>query len=73
MALRRHTFIVHVREPDGEPMLENLRTHERVRISNLADIGGQIDQWLRNGTPMGGVPSTPPSARADGMPPPAAA
>jgi hypothetical protein len=46
MSLRRHTFIIQVREPDGTPMLENLRTHERVLVRDLSEIGGQIGRWL---------------------------
>lgn len=43
---RRHTFVVQVWEPGGSPVLENVRTHERVILSGLHDVGEQIDRWL---------------------------
>jgi hypothetical protein len=41
----RHTFVVQV-HPDGPTTLENLSTHERVRVTDLAAVGPQIEQWL---------------------------
>jgi hypothetical protein len=41
----RHTFVVQV-HPDGPTTLENLSTHERVRVTDLAVVGPQIEQWL---------------------------
>jgi hypothetical protein len=43
--MNRHTFVVHV-HPGGLTTLENLSTHERVRISDLAEVGPQIERWL---------------------------
>jgi len=43
--MKRYTFVVHV-HPDGIPTLENLSTHERVRIVDLAWIGVHIEHWL---------------------------
>jgi hypothetical protein len=41
----RYTFVVQI-HPDGPSTLENLSTHERVRISDLASVGPQIEEWL---------------------------
>jgi len=43
----RYTFVVQV-HPDGLSTLENLSTHERVRITNLAELGPQIELWLED-------------------------
>jgi hypothetical protein len=41
----RYTFVVQV-HPDGLSTLENLSTHERVRVADLATVGHQIEEWL---------------------------
>ena len=43
--MTRYTFVVQI-HPDGLSTLENLSTHERVRVSDLATVGPQIEQWL---------------------------
>lgn len=43
--MNRFTFVVQV-HPEGISTLENLSTHERVRVSDLAAIGPQIERWL---------------------------
>jgi hypothetical protein len=43
--VNRYTFVVHA-YPGGASMLENLSTHERVRVSDLAAVGPQIECWL---------------------------
>jgi hypothetical protein len=43
--LNRYTFVVQV-HPDGISTLENLTTHERIPISDLAAVGAQIAEWL---------------------------
>jgi hypothetical protein len=43
--MNRHTFVIQV-HPGGISTLENLSTHERVRISDMAAVGPQIEQWL---------------------------
>jgi hypothetical protein len=43
--VNRFTFLVQI-HPEGISTLENLGTHERVRISELAAIGPQIERWL---------------------------
>jgi hypothetical protein len=43
--LNRYTFVVQV-HPDGISTLENLTTHERIPISDLAAVGPQIAEWL---------------------------
>jgi hypothetical protein len=50
----RHTFVVQV-HPDGPTTLENLSTHERVRVTDLTAVGPQIEQWL-NGLAAAAVP-----------------
>jgi hypothetical protein len=43
--LKRYTFVVQV-HPEGISTLENLSTHERIRLPELADVGPQIERWL---------------------------
>jgi hypothetical protein len=43
--VNRFTFLVQI-HPEGISTLENLGTHERVRISELEAIGPQIERWL---------------------------
>jgi hypothetical protein len=43
--MNRHTFVVQV-HPGGLSTLENLTTHERVRITEMAAVGPQIEAWL---------------------------
>jgi hypothetical protein len=45
--VNRYTFVVQV-HPDGPSTLENLSTHERVRVSDLDAVGPQIERWLRS-------------------------
>jgi hypothetical protein len=42
----RYTFVVQV-HPDGLSTLENLSTHERIRVTDLATVGPQIEDWLK--------------------------
>ncbi len=41
----RYTFVVQI-HPDGLSTLENLSTHERIRLTDLATVGPQIEEWL---------------------------
>jgi hypothetical protein len=43
----RYTFVVQI-HPDGPSTLENLSTHERVRVTDLAAVGPQIEEWIEN-------------------------
>jgi hypothetical protein len=43
--MKRYTFVIQV-HPDGISTLENLSTHERVRIVELASVGEQIELWM---------------------------
>ena len=64
MFSRRHTFVVKVWEPGRSPVLENVRTHERVVLSDLSDVVPQIDRWLGDpgsGGDVRGVDGGPPS------------
>jgi hypothetical protein len=45
--VQRYTFVVQV-HPEGISTLENLSTHERIRISQPAEIGPQIERWLED-------------------------
>ena len=45
--MQRYTFVVQI-QPDGPSTLENLSTHERVRVSELSAVGPQIEQWLES-------------------------
>jgi hypothetical protein len=51
MSVTRHTFVVQIHS-EGLSTLENLSTHERVRVSDLATVGPQIEQWLEALTPV---------------------
>jgi hypothetical protein len=58
----RHTFVVQV-HPDGISTLENLNTRERVRISEFASVGRQIERWLAEASDQdGATPSSAPAA-----------
>jgi hypothetical protein len=43
--MKRYTFVIQV-HPDGVSTLENLTTRERIRVSDMATVGAQIEQWL---------------------------
>jgi hypothetical protein len=43
--MNRYTFVVQV-HPQGISTLENLSTHECVRVSKLSTVGPQIERWL---------------------------
>jgi hypothetical protein len=43
--VNRFTFVVQV-HPEGISTLENLSTHERVSIPDLAAVGPQIERWV---------------------------
>jgi hypothetical protein len=43
--VNRYTFVVQV-HPQGISTLENLATHERVKVGDMADVGPQIERWL---------------------------
>jgi hypothetical protein len=43
--MNRYTFVIHI-HPGGLSTLENLSTHERVPVSDLETVGGQIERWL---------------------------
>ena len=51
--MKRYTFVVHA-YPGAPSMLENLSTHERIRIPDLAAVGPQIECWLASLAPSGG-------------------
>lgn len=43
--MNRYTFVVQV-HPEGISTLENLSTHERVRVPDMSAVGPQIERWL---------------------------
>jgi hypothetical protein len=55
----RYTFVVQI-HPDGLSTLENLSTHERVQVTDLATVGPQIEEWLA------GLPATPAAQPTEG-------
>jgi hypothetical protein len=65
--VNRFTFVVQI-HPEGISTLENLTTHERVPVTELAAIGLQIERWLderpeaRRRLPAGSEPAQPESA-----------
>jgi hypothetical protein len=56
----RYTFVIQI-HPDGLSTLENLSTHERIRVSDLATVGPQIERWLEGLT----SPTTPRTAEGE--------
>lgn len=46
MPVRRHTFLVQIREPDWGTVVEETRTGRRVALDDLGEIGAQIATWL---------------------------
>jgi hypothetical protein len=55
--MTRFTFVVQIHS-DGLSTLENLSTHERVHVSELAAVGPQIEQWLEGLTPAANAQTT---------------
>jgi hypothetical protein len=43
--MNRYTFVVRI-HPEGISTLENLSTYERIKVTDLALIGPQIERWL---------------------------
>ncbi len=43
--MNRYTFVVQI-QPEGPSTLENLSTHERIRVTELSTVGPQIEEWL---------------------------
>ena len=43
--VRRYTFVIQI-HPAGVSTLENLSTAERVRLSELDQVGPQIERWM---------------------------
>jgi len=41
----RYTFVIHI-HPDGISTLENLSTQERIRLTELTEIGPRIERWM---------------------------
>jgi hypothetical protein len=50
--VNRYTFVFHV-YPGEAATLENLSTHERIHVSDLAAVGPQIERWLASLTRVG--------------------
>ena len=75
MPVRRHTFLVQIREPDWATVVEEARTGRRAALDDLAEIGTQIASWLdapaggdRPGDALGGRDPGAPAAPAPGAP-----
>lgn len=62
----RRTYILSVHEPDGDLVLEDVRTRRRARLGGLSEIGGQISRW-REQKP---APETVPAGRSGSSPKP---
>ncbi len=45
-ATLRVAFLLTIHGPGEPAVLENLRTRERARIDDLAEIGAQVERWL---------------------------
>jgi hypothetical protein len=61
--VKRYTFVVQI-HPEGISTLENLSTHELIRIEQLAEVGPKIEGWLaETSRPPAADPPRPRSAR----------
>ena len=88
MPVRRHTFLVQIREPDWGTVVEDTRTGRRAALGDLGEVGTQIASWLdapaageRPGdalagpdpdAPVGTAPAAPVARRPGGRAGPAA-
>jgi len=55
MPATRRTFVISVRDQDGPATVEEVRTGRKVRLSSLRDAAHQIEGWLHEAKPQGGV------------------
>jgi hypothetical protein len=55
--MNRYTFVVRI-QPKGVSTLENLSTYERIKVTDLALIGPQIERWLSEQPDSSAVAST---------------
>lgn len=51
MTTSRKTFVVSLREEDGTATLHEVHTGRKASLGSLREIPGQIETWLREGTP----------------------
>ena len=58
--MERYTFVVRV-HPGGTSTVENLATHERALVAEIAAIGPQIERWLLDLPLPGDEPKSPPA------------
>jgi hypothetical protein len=56
----RRTFIVRWYEPDRTVVLEDSLTRERVRVTDMSQIGAQLERWLDPPPRDRQTPSDPP-------------
>ena len=47
----RKTFVISVRDQDGPATVEEVRTGRKARLSTIRETAGQIERWLRDGSP----------------------
>jgi hypothetical protein len=43
--MNRYTFVIQV-HPGGISTLENVSTHELIRLDELGDVGPRVERWL---------------------------
>jgi hypothetical protein len=46
MSISRQTFVVQVHDDEGYVVVEDLRTRETARVTELAEICSQIARWM---------------------------
>jgi hypothetical protein len=56
---QRQTYILSIREPEGDLVLEDVRTRRRALLADLSKIGDQISSWREQ------KPDTRPAQGAD--------
>jgi hypothetical protein len=47
----RKTFVISVRDQNGPATVEEVRTGRKARLRTIRDTAGQIERWLRDGSP----------------------
>ena len=53
----KRTYILSIREREGDVLLEDVRTRRRARLSRLSEVQRQIDRWRdEDPSPAGAEP-----------------
>ena len=55
MESSQRTYVVSVREEQGQATVEEVRTGRKARLGTLSDAIAQIERWLGEAGPSGGI------------------